>query len=414
MGHSASLTTPSLTHQRQQFPALSNKTYFNYGGQGPLPQVALEAIQEGYTYLETEGPFGVVTNDWVTQAAQQTRQTIATELGVSPATITLTENVSIGCNIALWGLPWKTGDHILLTDCEHPGVVAATQELHRRFGVEVSTCPILNTLNHGDPLTVLAHHLRPQTRLVVLSHILWNTGQVLPLKAIIQHCHHHSPGDRPIAVLVDGAQSVGVLPLNLAATEVDFYAFTGHKWWCGPAGLGGLYVRPGTLNSQDFAALQPTFIAWRGIRVDDWGQPQGWQATAQRFELATSAYPLLGGIQKAIATHHQWGTVGERYQRICSLAKSLWDQLHTIPNIQCLCTQNPPPSGLVSFHISGEDKIAHLRLVKYLEEEHRCFVRLLLSPTCIRVSLHYLTLEAEVDQLVGAIASYFQSVETQP
>ena len=72
---------------------------------------------------------------------------IAQALGTTPKTITLTENVTTGCNIPLWGLPWQSGDHILMGDCEHPGVVAAVAELSRRYELDVSTCALADTRN---------------------------------------------------------------------------------------------------------------------------------------------------------------------------------------------------------------------------------------------------------------------------
>jgi L-cysteine/cystine lyase len=77
---------------------------------------------------------------------------------------------------------------------------------------------------------------------------------------------------------------------------IDFYAFTGHKWWCGPAGLGGLYVRPEAMEY-----LAPTFIGWRSITTDAAAHPTGWKPNGQRFEVATSNYPLLAGLRAAIA-----------------------------------------------------------------------------------------------------------------
>ncbi|MBD2019820.1 aminotransferase class V-fold PLP-dependent enzyme, partial [Leptolyngbya sp. FACHB-36] len=236
-----SSTTPSLDSYRHQFPGLQDKAYFNYGGQGPMPDTAIAAIQQSFQRIQQSGPFSRKVNAWVTEEGERTRAAIAAELGAPPTTITLTEDVSVGCNIALWGIDWRFGDHLLLSDCEHPGIIAAAQEIQRRFGVEVSTCPLKATLNEGDPVEVVARGLRSSTRLVVLSHILWNTGQVLPMAEIVAACHSYNR-TRPVRVLVDAAQSVGVLPLNLTQLEADFYAFTGHKWWCGPEGVGGLYV----------------------------------------------------------------------------------------------------------------------------------------------------------------------------
>lgn len=385
---------------RQQFLALNNKRYFNYGGQGPIAQAALEAIHEAQQQVQQRGPFAQSVNQWISETAAATRQSIATELGTQPDAIALTENVTVGCNIALWGISWKAGDHILLSDCEHPGVIAAIAEISRRFQVEVTVCPILGTENPATIAETLAQHLTEKTRLLVISHILWNTGQVLPLAEIINRCHAHTP--EPVWVLVDAAQSVGMLPLNLTALPVDFYAFTGHKWWCGPAGIGGLYVRPDRLEQ-----LQPTFVGWRSITLDSSGNPTGWKPNAQRFEVATADYPLLAGLKTAIAIQNQWGTAEQRYQRICQLSQQLWQQLKALPAIRCLCT-TPPPSGLVSFQIQssvGSHRELQTQLVQHLEKQG-FFLRTLLNPHSVRACVHYLSLESEVDQLTHAIADF--------
>lgn len=368
-----------------------------------MSQASLNAIFHSYNKIQQIGPFSDAAGVWIAQESDQTRRAIAQELGISPDTIALTEDVTVGCNIALWGMDWRLGDHLLLSDCEHPGIVAGAQELKRRFGIEVTTCPLKATLNQGDPVAAIATHLRPNTRLVVLSHILWNTGQVLPLAEIVAACHSYS-NSRPVRVLVDAAQSVGVLPVNLADLKVDFYAFTGHKWWCGPEGLGGLYVRPAVMDQ-----LHPTFIGWRGVVKDKTGVPTGWQSSAARYEIATSAYPLFAGLRQAIALHHQWGTPQERYERICHLSQLLWQQLHEMPGVDCLRT-SPPQAGLVSFQLPGR---SHAQLVKFLENRN-IFLRTLLDPDCVRACIHYFTLESEINQLVEAIQQFQQFERDRP
>ncbi|MGB3240317.1 MAG: aminotransferase class V-fold PLP-dependent enzyme [Geitlerinemataceae cyanobacterium] len=390
------MTDRNIQQYRQQFAGLANKAYFNYGGQGPLPQPALQAITQAYEVLQEIGPFSGRSNDWIQQQAAATRTAIASELGVEAATITLTEDVTVGCNIPLWGLDWQAGDHLLLSDCEHPGIIAAVGELQRRFGIEVSLCPLQETLNGGDPVAAIVRRLKPQTRLVVLSHLLWNTGQVLPLEAIVAACRQESPN---IRILVDAAQSVGVLPLNLDAIGADFYAFTGHKWWCGPEGLGGLYIRP-----QARKTLHPTFIGWRGITTDATGKPTGWKPDGRQFEIATSAYPLYAGLKAAIDLHHLWGTTAERYHQICRLSEILWTKLTEISEVNCLKT-SPPESGLVSFSILDR---SHSKLVNFLETKS-IFVRTILDPNCVRSCVHYFTTEDEIDRLVEAIVQFCRS-----
>lgn len=381
---------PAIARHRQQFPSLQHNTYFNYGGQGPMPQNAVAAIRAAYDTIQQDGPFGATVNAWLQERAAELRQAIAAEVGARASEIALTENVTSGCNIALWGLDWRAGDRVLLTDCEHPGVVAAVQEIARRFEVEVDCCGVLDTLNGGDPVAAIAEGITPKTRMVVLSHLLWNTGQVLPLADIVAVCRARS-----VRLLVDAAQSVGSLPLQLDDLGVDFYAFTGHKWLCGPAGVGGLYVRAGLLDE-----LAPTFSGWRGITMDAAGNPTGWKADARRYEIATSAYPQYAGLTAAIAYHNQWGTPADRSGRICELSRYLWQQLNRLSGLRCLKT-DPPEAGLVSFVLTtGAD---HKAFVKSLEDE-RIFVRTLAHPDCVRACVHYFTEPAELDRLVAAIA----------
>ena len=132
-----------LSSYRENFPALANKNYLNYGGQGPLPKMSLEAIYDSYQKVQTLGPFSQTVGEWVINETALIRKAIATELGVFPDTITLTEDVTVGCNIPLWGLDWQAGDHLLLSDCEHPVVIATIKEIKRRFNIEFSTCPIM-------------------------------------------------------------------------------------------------------------------------------------------------------------------------------------------------------------------------------------------------------------------------------
>ncbi len=377
--------TNSLKLHRQQFPGLINKVYFNFGGQGTMPNGAMEAIIDSYKYIQLKGPFSGKVNSWINKRIQLTKEAIASEIDANPDTITLTENVTASCNIALWGINWQPGDHILMTDCEHPGVIAIIQEISRRFGVEFSTCPLLDTLNEGDPVSVIAKHLQPQTKLVVLSHLLWNTGQVLPLEEIVTVCHQKS-----VPVLVDGAQSVGCIPLTLRDSAVDFYAFTGHKWLCGPSGVGGLYISPTALTN-----LNPTFIGWRGIEIADNGQPLNFKSDGSKFEVASSAYPLYDGLRGAIATHQEWGTPEKRAQQIRDLSAYLWQNLATMEGVKCL-SNHAPDAGLISFQLTGN--LSHNQAVHLLEKQG-FLLRTIADPNCIRACVHYFTLPEEIEQL---------------
>jgi L-cysteine/cystine lyase len=384
----------TIEEQRQQFLGLANKTYFNFGGQGAMPQSSLDAIVNTHQYIQEVGPFSAQINSWLQEKTASLKIAIAEELKTTSDRLTLTDNVTTGCNIVLWGLEWQPGDSILMSDCEHPGVIAAVGEIARRFAVNVQICPILDTLNQENSAEVIQQHLTPNTRLVIISHLLWNTGQVLPLKEIVTLCHNYTQSKQPIKILVDAAQSVGCLELNLPELGVDYYAFTGHKWLCGPAGVGGLYI-----SETAFADLQPTFIGWRSIDFDPQGKPQNWKTNGQKFEIATSAYPEYLGLQAAIATHQQWGTSSQRFQRIRQLSQYLWFALTQINGVTCL-KQSPPEAGLVSFQLPERN---HFKVVNNLEKQG-FFLRTIADPNCIRACVHYMSLTQEIDSLVAAIS----------
>ncbi len=375
-------------NHRTLFPALANKSYFNYGGQGPMPQMAMEAIMRSHRQMQELGPFGNGVVPWMNEQTELLRNAIASHINTKPETITLTENVTVGCNIAMWGMDWQPGDRLLLTDCEHHAVIAIARTLEYRFGIEVAICPILNT---SDPIDAIAQHLTPHTRLVVVSHILWNTGQVLELGKISQVCHQNNT-----LLLVDAAQSFGSMPLDMNQLKVDFYAFTGHKWMCGAAGLGGLYVRPEAKDN-----LLPTFVGWRSVTTDTGGDIKNFQADGRSYEIATSNYALFTGLKVAMDIHEQWGNIQCRYAKILNNSNYLWKKLQKISKVKCLLS-SPPESGLVSFQLANSEVGSSQKLVNLLESQG-IFTRTIANPDCIRACVHYFTLESEIDCLVEAI-----------
>ncbi|AFY72924.1 selenocysteine lyase [Synechococcus sp. PCC 7502] len=379
--------TFNLAAIRSLYPALANKTYFNFGGQGVLSHQVLAKISENFAYVESIGSFSIAANSWVNQETSLLKSAIAHELNVKPETIALTENTTHGCNIALWSFKWQKGDRLLISDCEHPSILAIAKSLQARFGIEVDYFPLFVNADQSVAIETIQKHLQPQTRMVMFSHICWNTGQVLPLAEIITVCHAQD-----VLVAIDAAQSVGVLPLDLQALDVDFYAFTGHKWWNGALGVGGLYINP-----RIFASSQPTFAGWRSLV---YGSPTvAWRQDAQKFEVATSTYPLYGALKTAIAQGNTFGNQTERYARICELSKYLWEALQEVPNVECI-KKEPPKCGLVSFAIANQ---SHAQVSQYLETNHQIIIRSIPTPDCLRASLQYLNTMDDIKLLVDVL-----------
>ena len=387
---------------RDLCPALANKTYFNYGGQGPLPTPSLEAITCSWKRIQELGPF---TNDvwpFVAKEIQSTRSHLAKLCGVAPHRIALTENVTSGCVLPLWGLPFSEGDRLLISDCEHPGIVAACIELARRQHLAIDTLPVKN-LRHGandqatsDSLVLerLEQHLKPSTRLVVLSHLLWNTGQLMPISAVSTALSHHP--QQPF-LLVDAAQSFAQMPVQEAAAASDIYAFTGHKWACGPEGLGGV-----ALSERVLIEANPTLIGWRSLQNE--GHLQNNQAElfhhdSRRFEVATSCVPLMAGLRCSLELLETAGSQQERLSQIRQGSQQLWNQLQQLEGVETLLN-SAPAAGLVSFELPQGPPAPDV--VQQLGND-QLWIRHLEDPICLRACVHITTEEQELNTLTTAL-----------
>ena len=387
---------------RELCPALLNKTYFNYGGQGPLPTPSLEAIQASWRRIQELGPFTTDVWPFIGAEVSSTRRRLAELCGVAPHRLALSENVTSGCVLPLWGLPFVAGDRLLISDCEHPGVVAACVELARREGLEIDALPV-QQLRGDQPSTdagvmdALEQSLTPRTRLVVLSHLLWNTGQIMPITAVAERLalHPQSP-----YLLVDAAQSFGQIPVQQAAAAADIYAFTGHKWACGPEGLGGV-----ALSERVLEQGQPTVIGWRSLRDEskaDLSSSDPFHHDSRRFEVATSCVPLMAGLRCSLDLLEQEGSSEARLGRILQLSRDLWGTLEQLPGVSPLL-EVPPASGLVSFQLSKGPACGEV--VKQLGSQG-LWIRDLADPACLRACTHVTTGGKEIETLVEAIGTF--------
>src|SRR4051794_34125961 len=154
------------------------------------------------------------------------RAAYAARLGADPGDVALTTCTSEGIVRVLAGLDLAPGDEVLTATDEHPGLLGPLGTLRTRRGVEIRAAPFAD----------LADAVGPRTRLVACSHVSWVTGAVRPagLAALGPH----------VPVLLDGAQGVGAVAIDVAELGCAFYAGSGQKWLCGPVGSGMLWIAP--------------------------------------------------------------------------------------------------------------------------------------------------------------------------
>lgn len=209
---------------RAQFPVLARRKYLNAGTEGPLPRAAAEAVRARIDLELAEGRCGQDYMTGVRELSTELRAAYARVLGAEPEDVAITGSTTDGVNTILSGLALRSGDEILTSDEEHPGLLAPLGRAQRVHGVKVKVAPFAE----------LSAAVTRATRLVACSHVSWVSGRVVD---------HEGLRAGGVPVLLDGAQGVGAVPVDVEALGCAFYAGSGQKWLCGPEGSGCLYVR---------------------------------------------------------------------------------------------------------------------------------------------------------------------------
>jgi len=286
---------------RAQFPVLAERAYLNAGTEGPLPAAAAQAVADRLAEETAHGRSGKAYIGTVLELAESVRAGYARALGADPSDVALMGSTTDGCNTVLAGLDLRPGDQVLTSDEEHPGLLAPLGRLRRR-GVEVVVAPFAR----------IAEAVTSATRFVACSHVSWVNGQVVDTEALTA---------TGVPFLLDAAQGIGAVPVDVGALGCAFYAGSGQKWLCGPEGSGALFVRRDMLDE----LLTP----WPGYTSV---VPQ---TDPLDFEPAADAARLDHGFPSGVRSVWTLASLGvlERagwdwvHERAATLAASLADQL---------------------------------------------------------------------------------------
>jgi selenocysteine lyase/cysteine desulfurase len=214
---------------RAQFPVFERLSYLNAGTEGPLPRATAQAVHERVESELAGGRCGPAYFESVMGLAADARAGYAEVLGAAPEEVALTGSTTDGVNTVIGGLDLRPGDEILTSDEEHPGLLAPLARAQNLHGVRIRVVPFAE----------LASEVGASTKLVACSHVSWVSGRVVDTAAL-------SAAGAP--VLLDAAQGIGAVPVDVKALACDYYAGSGQKWMCGPEGSGCLYVKPERLD----------------------------------------------------------------------------------------------------------------------------------------------------------------------
>ena len=316
------LSPDLLTKARALFPHIvKGKIYLNHAATSPLSTRVVEAMT---THLR-ERSCGWIDNypDEV-KKKDECRSFIQKIIHAeSPDRIALVGSTTEAINIVSSGLPWKSGDRVVLNDMEFPANVYPYLPLRRR-GVELDfiKCP-----DHKITPDTIAAALTPRTRVVALSAVQFLTGYRADMQAIGELCRR-----RGVFFVIDGIQAVGSIQIDVQKMKIDALAAGCQKWQMAPHGIGFLYLTE-TLQeniTQQHVGWLAAHNPWEFFNFD---QPLA--ASARRYEGGTLNIPGIWAMHAALRTLLEFRIMNIK-NHILTLTQILTDELQTIDNVELL------------------------------------------------------------------------------
>lgn len=392
------IRTPSVT-------TFDGAIYFdNAATSWPKPPGVAAAMLD---YLErvgaNPGRSGHRTSIEAGRILYQTRELVAETFHCDdPMRVAFSLNITQAINLVLQGV-LKPGDHVLTSSMEHNSVMRPLRALEHE-GVEISCAPC-NTDGKLNPAD-LEKLIRPQTRMITLNHASNVSGTILPLREVAEIAHKHD-----ILLLVDSAQTAGVLPIDVKADQIDFLTFTGHKSLYGPTGTGGVIFG----EHVDIEMVRPLTRGGTGSRSEREEQPD---FLPDRFESGTQNVVGLAGLGASLRWLQEQGISKIRQQEEY-LCKTMLQGLKEIPGISIYGPKDASQqTATVSINLEGYSP-AELGLT--LDEEYGilCRVGLHCAPAAhrtlgtfptgsVRISLGAFHHKNDVDTVLQALQKLSQ------
>ena len=370
---------------RDCLPVTSELVYMNTGWAGPTPVPVLQRISETLEREAQIGPASAAGLAFTKGVTGEARVAIANLLGAQAEDVCITHSTTEGVNVVLHAMEWKPGDELLICDLEHPALAVPSGVLAERYGVKVVQPHIGPQAGQGKILEAVVSALTPKTRLVALSHIQFTCGLLMPVREIAQAAR-----ERGVPFLVDGAQSVGQLEVDVEEMGCDFYTVSGQKWLMGPVGTGALYVR-GDYRER----LEPLFTT--NAIADDRGQGR---SPLARFAVASQSPGLVAGFTEAVRIAAEAG-MARIETHVMGTANLLREAVASIPGATLLSPETSESAcGLVAVDLEGwspGDAVADL------QERSGIVARVVHNPDGVRFSTAYFNTAQEVEQVAAAL-----------
>ena len=318
------------------------------------------------------------------------RKTLASFLRVTPEEIVITRNTSEANNMVSSGVDLKAGDEVIVFQDNHPSNLTAWNEKAKRFGFTVVTIPQKNP-HPGMEYYIDAYKkaITPRTKLLSFTHLSSSVGDLFPAKELCALAREHN-----VLSLVDGAQSFGLLDVNLTDMSPDFYSGSAHKWPCGARECGVLYI-----NTRAHKQIWPSiYSAYPGAV----GISRTFESFGQRDEATMIAFRNALEFQSKVGRD-----AIEKRSR--ALTQQLIAGLSKLPDVKVWTSPNPTLNGAVVSFMPGSLNPPRLGQALYEKDKIGTAGRGMGDRGGLRASPHFYNTPEEIDRLVSAMARYLKT-----
>ena len=321
----------------------TDKTYLNNASVSVMPKTSIEAMKQFLIDYSEMGPDSPESEIFIKGLWEKTRTSIAKVVKCNPDEIIITQSVTDGINIVANGMKFENDSNIVIRGGEHEHHANYFPWLKLGERIDVRSLPVND--NGGFEYSDLKKILDEKTKLVALSHGLYNSGLILPVKEIGKELQKEN-----VPYFLDTAQTVGCIgEFDFADTGCDFMSFNGSKWLCGPMGTGVFYCKR---ESSDL--LEPSNIGGETAETNENGELT-YKELPDRFQAGFRNYVGLAGMESSVTFLQNLGWNNIR-NHIISLSNLFIDEIGKIPESKVFCPEDESErTSIVSFEIEKHD-----------------------------------------------------------
>ena len=364
----------------------TDKTYLNNASVSVMPKVSIEKMKQFLIDYSEMGPDSPESEIFIKELWEKTRKSIAKVVKCNPDEIIITQSVTDGINIVANGMKFEDNSNIVIRGGEHEHHANYFPWL--KLGKKIDVRSLQIDENGGFPNSVLKKLLDEKTKLVALSHGLYNSGLILPVKEIGKELQKEN-----IPYFLDTAQTVGCIgEFDFVDTGCDFMSFNGSKWLCGPMGTGIFYCKR---ESSDL--LEPLTIGGESAETNKDGDLT-YKELPDRFQTGFRNYVGLAGMESSVTFLQNLGWNNIR-NHIINLSNIFIDEIGKIPESKVFGPENESDrTSIVSFEIEKHDPE---KIVSKLAEKGIIIAkREIYEKPVLRISPHIYNTKDEILSLV--------------